>query len=71
MTKVLIVDDNAIVRAGLQAVLGRVDTVTETLEAEDAFTALEAAATHSPDIILLDVSMPPGRSGLDILPERW
>jgi len=69
MTKVLIVDDNAIVRAGLQAVLGRVDTVTETLEAEDAFTALEAAATHSPDIILLDVSMPPGRSGLDILPE--
>ena len=69
MTKVLIVDDNSIVRAGLQAVLGRVDTVTETLEAEDAFTALETAAAHSPDIILLDVSMPPGRSGLDILPE--
>ena len=46
MTKVLIVDDNAIVRAGLQAVLGRVDTVTETLEAEDAFTALEAFAGY-------------------------
>ena len=34
MTKVLVVDDNAIVRAGLQAVLGRVDTVDEVLEAE-------------------------------------
>ena len=69
MTKVLVVDDNAIVRAGLQAVLGRVDTVTEVLEAENAFTALEMTSAHSPDIILLDVSMPPGRSGLDILPE--
>lgn len=69
MTKVLVVDDNAIVRAGLQAVLGRVDMVTEVLEAENAFTALEMTSAHSPDIILLDVSMPPGRSGLDILPE--
>ena len=69
MTKVLVVDDNAIVRAGLQAVLGRVDTVTEVLEAENALTALEMTSAHSPDIILLDVSMPPGRSGLDILPE--
>ena len=69
MTKVLVVDDNAIVRAGLQAVLGRVDTVAEVLEAENAFTALEMTSAHSPDIILLDVSMPPGRSGLDILPE--
>lgn len=69
MTKVLVVDDNAIVRAGLQAVLGRVDTVDEVLEAENAFTALEMTSAHSPDIILLDVSMPPGRSGLDILPE--
>ena len=47
MTKVLVVDDNAIVRAGLQAVLGRVDTVDEVLEAENAFTALEMTSAHS------------------------
>ena len=67
--KVMVVDDNAIVRLGLQSVLHRIETVDEVIEAEDAFSALEAHHTHCPDIILLDVSMPPGRSGLDILPE--
>jgi regulatory protein, luxR:response regulator receiver len=67
--KVMVVDDNAIVRLGLQSVLHRIETVDEVIEAEDAFSALEAHHTHSPDIILLDISMPPGRSGLEILPE--
>ena len=67
--KVMVVDDNAIVRIGLRSVLNRIDVVDEVIEAEDAFSALEAHHTHSPDIILLDVSMPPGRSGLEILPE--
>ncbi|AYD90570.1 DNA-binding response regulator [Actinomyces sp. 2119] len=66
--RIMVVDDNPIVRAGLQAVLERVDSVTQVLQAGDAFEALETAAVHSPDIVLLDVSMP-GRSGLDILPE--
>jgi regulatory protein, luxR:response regulator receiver len=67
--KVMVVDDNAIVRLGLQSVLHRIETVDEVIEAEDAFSALEAHHAHSPDIILLDISMPPGRSGLEILPE--
>ena len=67
--KVMVVDDNAIVRIGLRSVLNRIDAVDEGIEAEDAFSALEANHVHSPDIILLDVSMPPGRSGLEILPE--
>lgn len=67
--KVMVVDDNAIVRVGLRSVLDRIDAVDEVIEAKDAFSALEANHTHCPDIILLDVSMPPGRSGLDILPE--
>ena len=67
--KVMVVDDNAIVRIGLRSVLDRIDAVDEVIEAEDAFSALEAHHTRCPDIILLDVSMPPGRSGLDILPE--
>ena len=67
--KVMVVDDNAIVRIGLRPVLDRIDAVDEVIEAEDAFSALEAHHAHSPDIILLDISMPPGRSGLEILPE--
>ncbi|WP_127842994.1 response regulator transcription factor [Actinomyces wuliandei] len=66
--RIMVVDDNPIVRAGLQAVLDRVDSVTQVLQAGDAFEALETAAANSPDIVLLDISMP-GRSGLDILPE--
>jgi len=67
--KVMVVDDNAIVRLGLRSVLSRIDAVHEVIEADDAFSALEANHAHSPDIILLDISMPPGRSGLEILPE--
>ena len=67
--KVMVVDDNAIVRLGLQSGLHRIDAVHEVIEADNAFSALEAHHAHSPDIILLDISMPPGRSGLEILPE--
>ena len=67
--KVMVVDDNAIVRLGLQSVLQRIEAVHEVIEADSAFSALEAHHAHSPDIILLDISMPPGRSGLEILPE--
>ena len=42
--KVLVVDDNPIVRAGLSAVLSRMRDVTEVIEAENAFAALEMTA---------------------------
>lgn len=67
--KILVVDDNAIVRAGLTSVLHRIETVSSVYEAANASAALEENVRHSPEIILLDVSMPPGRSGLDILSE--
>ena len=49
--KVMVVDDNAIVRLGLQSVLQRIEAVHEVIAADSA------------------ISMPPGRSGLEILPE--
>ena len=40
--KVMVVDDNAIVRLGLQSVLQRIEAVHEVIEADSAFSALEA-----------------------------
>lgn len=47
--KVMVVDDNVIVRLGLRSVLNRIDAVDEVIEANDAFSALEASHTHSPE----------------------
>lgn len=66
--KVMVVDDNAIVRLGLRSVLNRIDAVHEVIEADDAFSALEANHAHSPDIILLDISMPRDAAGLRSFP---
>jgi len=64
---VLLVDDHAVVRAGLRRVLEAepdIEVVGEAGTARDA--VLEARATK-PDVILLDVVMP-GESGVDVLP---
>jgi two-component system, NarL family, response regulator NreC len=67
VTRVLLVDDHAVVRAGLRRVLEAepdIEVVGEAGTARDA--VLEARATK-PDVILLDVVMP-GESGVDVLP---
>ncbi|OIJ97321.1 DNA-binding response regulator [Streptomyces sp. MUSC 14] len=56
--RLLVADDNPVVRAGLTALLsGRADT-TVVAEATDGREAYEAALRHRPDVILLDVRMP-------------
>ena len=65
--RVLVVDDHAVVRAGLRRVLEAepdIEVVGEAGTARDA--VLEARATK-PDVILLDIVMP-GESGVDVLP---
>ena len=60
MTKlrVLIVDDHAIVRAGLKTVLAGDPEMDVVGEAADGVEACEQAEQHQPDIVLMDVSMP-------------
>ncbi|MFG2354025.1 response regulator [Streptomyces sp. NPDC048521] len=65
--RLLVADDNPVVRAGLTALLsGRADT-TVVAEATDGREAYEAALQHRPDVILLDVRMP-GVDGISALP---
>lgn len=68
MITVLIVDDHAVLRAGLKLLLDREDDLETVGEAADARNAVFLTRRHKPGVILLDVTMP-GRSGLDALPE--
>ena len=65
--RLLVADDNPVVRAGLTALLtDRADT-TVVAQAADGREAYEAALRHHPDVILLDVRMP-GVDGISALP---
>ncbi|MFD8258392.1 response regulator [Streptomyces griseoluteus] len=65
--RLVVADDNPVVRAGLTALLsGREDT-TVVAEAADGREAYEAALAHRPDVVLLDVRMP-GVDGISALP---
>ena len=68
MITVLIVDDHAVLRAGLKLLLDREDDLETVGEAADARNAVFLTRRHKPGVILLDVTMP-DRSGLDVLPE--
>jgi two-component system response regulator NreC len=61
---VLIVDDHALVREGITALLKRYDDVTVVGEASDGGDAIEKAAALKPDVILMDIAMP-GLGGLE------
>lgn len=65
--KILVVDDHAIVRAGVQQLLAREYDAAIT-EAANAQQAAEAARKGSFDVIILDIAMP-GRSGLSAIAE--
>ena len=57
MTSVVIADDEALVREGLSALLGRrgIDVLDV---AADGRAAVEAAAAYHPDVVLMDIRMP-------------
>ncbi len=63
MIRVLLVDDQAMVRAGLRMILDSEPDIEVVGEVEDGDGAAAAVAEHLPDVILMDIRMP-GMDGL-------
>ncbi|HLR96296.1 MAG TPA: response regulator transcription factor [Jiangellaceae bacterium] len=63
MTRVLLVDDDPLVRSGLTLILGADDTIDVVGEVGDGDAAIEAVRQLDPDVVLMDIRMP-GTDGL-------
>jgi len=61
--RVLVVDDDALVRAGLSMLLAGADDIAIVGEAADGSEVADAVAEHAPDVVLMDIRMP-GMDGL-------
>ena len=61
--RVLLVDDDALVRAGLRMILSSSEEMEVVGEATDGADAVAAARAHRPDVVLMDIRMP-GMDGI-------
>jgi DNA-binding NarL/FixJ family response regulator len=66
MTKlrVVIADDQPMMRAGFKAVLEATGDIEVVAEASDGEEAVQAATEHTPDVVLMDIRMP-GLDGIE------
>lgn len=56
--RILVVDDHPVVRAGIRGILNGIVGLEIVAEAANGKQALESAALHNPDVILMDLRMP-------------
>ncbi|WP_256794220.1 response regulator transcription factor [Terrabacter sp. Ter38] len=63
-TRVVIVDDDALVRAGLRMILGGAPDLDVVAEAGDGIEGERVVDEHRPDVVLMDIRMP-RRDGLE------
>lgn len=64
MIRVLVVDDQALIRLGFRLLLSSTDDLEVVGEAQDGRAAVEQVAALRPDVVLMDVRMP-GVNGID------
>lgn len=62
--KIVIADDHAVVRTGFSMILNYQEDMEVVATAADGIEAYQMVAKHSPDVLIMDLSMPPGESGL-------
>ena len=65
-TRILIVDDHPMTRAGLIHLINHQPEMVVDGEAEDAAQALDLLASKRPDLMLIDITLP-GKSGLELI----
>ncbi len=58
MIRVLIADDQGMVRSGLRSLLEDEPDIVVVAEAVDGLDAVAAAGRHAPDVVLMDIRMP-------------
>lgn len=58
MIRVLLADDEAMIRAGVRAILSTAEDIEVVAEASDGREAVDLALKHRPDVCLLDIRMP-------------
>jgi DNA-binding NarL/FixJ family response regulator len=58
LIRVLLADDEVMIRAGVRAILSSADDIEIVAEAEDGHEAVELGLRHRPDVCLLDIRMP-------------
>lgn len=64
MIRVVVADDQALVRSGFSMILGAEPGIDVVAEAADGTQALAAARRHRPDVVLMDIRMP-GMDGIE------
>ena len=64
MIRVVVADDQALVRSGFSLILGAEPGIDVVAEAADGTQALAAARLHTPDVVLMDIRMP-GMDGIE------
>lgn len=72
--KLMLVDDHEIVRMGLRMLLEQVPDTEVVAEAGSAEDAIRLCTMHRPDVVIMDIRMPPGNSGIDAcrsIVHRW
>lgn len=62
--RIVIADDHAVVRTGFSMILNYQDDMEVVGTAADGLEAYQKVMEHKPDVLIMDLSMPPGESGL-------
>ncbi|CAM4173210.1 response regulator transcription factor [Abyssicoccus albus] len=64
MMKIVIADDHSVVRSGFSMIINYQNDMEVVATAADGMEAYQMVQKYQPDVVLMDISMPPGESGL-------
>ncbi len=57
-TRIILVDDHAMVRSGFASLLRDIDGLEVVAEADDGHQAVRLTMEHQPDVVIVDINMP-------------